>query len=312
VHAPQKALRPLSSVVDRALSNRRDLWRILHATLALFLALFLSYQLWQMGWDALRAALPTAPSFYFLFTLYYLAIPIGEFAVFRLLWQPDDSSGLFVALLRKRIYSQCVIDYSGEVYLYTWARQHLPRPAAFVRSTIKDSAVVSAVVSTTCAVLALAALVQLGFVRWSALGSRMGLAAFACGALALTLILWFFRRRILLYDDAHLMRVAALHAARLLGVHAILLLLWHCGAPQLPLHSWCILLVLYIAINRIPLLPHRDLLLLSASLQFADALQTATAVLAGTLLTISALEKGVSLVLALNLPRGKAHRDGAL
>jgi len=72
------------------------------------------------GLSGLWQAVPGNPLFYLAFALVYMALPLGDFVIFRRLWH-IPLAGL-AALLKKRIANEVVIGYSGEAYFYAWAR----------------------------------------------------------------------------------------------------------------------------------------------------------------------------------------------
>jgi hypothetical protein len=72
--------------------------------------------------------------------------------------------------------------------------------------------------------------------------------------------------------------------------------MWMAVDPAVPLRSWLSLLAVEIVVSRIPFLPNRDFVLLGTGLKLAGALHLAQPLLAGMLLTISALDKLLNLL----------------
>ena len=84
----------LSGTVQ-AWEDRPHIVRLRQISGHLFVALMLGWlacQTHQIGWSAIRANLPLAPSFYVLLLLGYLSLPIGDILVYRRLWGTGTGS----------------------------------------------------------------------------------------------------------------------------------------------------------------------------------------------------------------------------
>jgi hypothetical protein len=93
----------------------------------------LAYELLGKGLAGLTAAVPASPLFYVSFALFYMALPVGDYLIFRRLWG-IPLTGL-VALTKKRIANDVLVNYSGEAYFYSWVRERARFVAApFSRS----------------------------------------------------------------------------------------------------------------------------------------------------------------------------------
>ena len=130
--------------------------RALGVGLSLLTVGFLVYQVGEIGWDKVWAVLPAAPWFYILFALSYLSLPVADLVIFHRLWAlPYRQFRLF---LRKRVLNEALLGYSGEAYLYLWARKrpYLRVPAL---AAVKDVNITSALAGNIMTLALMAALV---------------------------------------------------------------------------------------------------------------------------------------------------------
>lgn len=271
------------------------------------LVAYLLHQLAEIGWAQVWEAVPRTPLFYGVFVVLYLALPLFEAAVYRLVWEvrPDV---VLPALIRKRIFSKYVLDYSGEAYLYWWARRRLGRPTRQLLAGQKDNLLLSSATSTAFALALLGGLVVSGAVAMPGFLRMQDSDTAVLGLVAagLAILAVHFRRRILSLPGRVLVQVAVLHLGRLTAVHLLQVVLWCSAAPQVPLTAWLTLLAAQVAIGRLPLLPHRDLALVGVGIELAASLGAPAAVVASVLLAAASLEKLLSLVLFAGLGGRKA------
>jgi hypothetical protein len=284
-----------------------------HAAVTLLLTAWLAWQVADIGVHTVLQALPTAPLFYLLFAAMVALLPASEILIFRRLWGPR-LQGLIRALVMRRICSCHLFDYSGEAYLYVWARRAPGLTRADAGRGLRDNVVVSSVASTLFALLLGAGLLaadllplQLPVPPGTLLIMAVGVTAVAAGALVAA------RHRGWLSAAApDLLLIGGIHLTRHALFHALQLLLWIVAEPQVPLASWIVLLGTHVVVARIPFLPSRDLLFASAGLSLAAHVDIAEAVIASLLLTAALLERGLSLALYVLLTWREGRRTAAL
>jgi hypothetical protein len=241
----------------------------------------------------------------------YLVLPVADTLIYRRLWGIGFWRSLG-AFLRKRIYNSALLGYSGEVWLLMWARQRVDQADRALAHAIKDTNILSAVVST----YVLAALI-LYLVTQTAFG--LSDDAFGWWALATLLfaglapLAFVFRRHFMVLSAGTALFVLAVHTARFLGGQVLLLAQWKVELPQLGWTMLAALLAVQMLVNRIPFVPNRDILFISLGVALAGTFAVPRAELASLLLTTAALQQVLHLVvmLATSIRLPSAGREAA-
>lgn len=196
-----------------------------------------------------------SPAVFVSFILLYLAQPVADLAIYRRLWNlPVAGIG---ALLRKTAINEAVLGYSGELYLYLWARRRAGLAYAPF-AAIKDVNILSSIMGFgfTLAVLLLAVawadnpeLVRLlRPVQWPA----VAVMAVALGVLV-------FARRVFSLRPRDIVFVAAAHAVRLVAYCGLTIATWALALPAVALDVWVVLLAVTLLGARIPFLTNKTL-----------------------------------------------------
>jgi len=212
------------------------------------------WRLQQLDVGGVWARIPTSPGFWLLFPLYYFAMPIADWVIFRRLWRIPRAG--IAALLRKRLSNDLLVGYSGELYFYTWARRRADISGAPF-GAIKDVAILSAIAGNVVTLILFALAypvlgrVDLGIQPHVALLSVIIIVG--PSLLALTL-----RGHLFSLPGAETRFVLKVHFVRLIGVIALTILLWHFALPDVPLRWWMTLASLQILVSRLPLVPNKD------------------------------------------------------
>ncbi len=294
-----------SNFVTRTISAARDLaahdyfqserfQRVQSAAKIGLLVGVFAYLIWRLtdiGWGAVLTALPATPLFYLIFAVRYSVLPVTELIIYQRLWSKKLSAHLPV-FFRKRVFNMGVLDYSGEAYFLVWARQALNLGDKEVFSAIRDSNILSAVSSNLLTILFLLIFVWMGLGDTLSASIENGwLYLIAAGFIAvfLTAIIVTFRR--------HLIGVPFSVASWLLGVHsgrmlAIMLLMgaqWASALPDVPWSVWWMFLTAHLVLNRLPLLPNKDLMFLGLSVGLTGYVEGPEAALAAVFVASSAL-----------------------
>ena len=233
------------------LSAPRKRWpALLGGALTVAMVIGLAQALLGGGVAGLKQDLPDDPRFWLCFAAFYMALPVGDFLIFRRLWG-IPLSGL-VALTRKRIANDLIVSYTGEAYFYSWARAR----AKFVAApfgAIKDVSILSAIAGNVLTLVLLAIALPLGrglltpeqfrVALWSTVALVGGSAPFL-----------FFSRRVFSLPRRQLWEVFALHCGRAIASTAFTALAWASALPRVAVGVWLLLAAGRLLVSRLPLL----------------------------------------------------------
>jgi hypothetical protein len=282
-------------------------WRVLRALKGLRVAFvlgvvaYLIARLTAIGWAEVWASLPRTPWFYLLFVAMFFALPVSELAVYRLIWGAGMLRS-FPVFVRKRVYNSTIIGYSGELYLFVWARQHLGLPDRRIFSTIKDNNILSTLASTSVTVALLLTFVATGQIQ-AVIRADPGLMAYflvttIIGGLLVPVVIRF-RRHLIALPAGTALAVLAIHVVRLVAVLGLQAAQWAVVLTHVPFHTWLIFLTAQAVLTRIPFLPNKDLVFLGVGLGMAAIVDAPAAATAGMLLAGGALTQGSNLAMYL-------------
>jgi hypothetical protein len=234
------------------------------------MAAFLAVQTSRIGWHEVLAVLPRSPAFYLLFVAQYLTLPVSEVIIFRRLWAlPLSSIWLF---LRKRVLNEAVFGYSGEAYIYLWAKRQTGL-AARAMGAVKDVSITSALAANVFTVVIVAVLIGFGDrLVADGLFSPAQLKSIIWGAVILCVpafAVLAFSNKIMTLSRADNVRIFWIHIARLLVSMSLLLAAWHYALPDVPWKVWLVLGSLRLVVTRVPFAPNGDLLFASIGMGLA-------------------------------------------
>ncbi len=251
---------------------------------------FLSFKLYHIGWAELLAALPRAPEFYFAFAVIYITTPLAEVFIYSGLW--DVGLGALPTFLRKRIYNEVVIDYSGEAYLYLWAKRTLGIADGRLLSTIKDVNLLSGVASNA---VTLALVIGFAAGGYSILLEGVDPAllraiVIASGfAIAVMLAVMLFGRQLLGVARGQALGIGTVHLVRMIVVLALQAVQWGSALPDVPVTQWMMFLTAQMLLTRLPFIPNRDVMLMLLGVSLAPAITAPTAHVASMFVAAGAL-----------------------
>lgn len=201
------------------------------------------------------ALVPHGTMFWCVFGIGYLALPVGDWLIFRRLFGVGISG--FEPLLRKLVANEVLLGYSGEVYFYSWIRRNLPLAVAPSRA-IKDVGILSALVGNAATLLALVAALpvadRVGIDRIDPIaigGSAAVLLLVTCASL-------WFSRRIFSLPASDLRFVTQVHVCRFVFATVATILLWHFCLPAVSWGVWTVLMGLRLLLARLPFVANAD------------------------------------------------------
>ena len=222
----------------------------------------------QLDFHQLQILFPTSIAFWAIYVVYYFIGPASEWVIFHRLWKLPALG--IMPLLRKRLSSELVLGYLGEVYFYTWARRNTQLTAAPF-GAIKDVAILSAMAGNviTLLMLLLGFPVLKGLVTGLDLDLSQKTLALSIGFIAVTsFLVLVLRRHVLSLPRAELTFVMLVHCCRI-GVGIVMLAaMWHLALPDVPLLWWFLLSLLRQLVTRLPFLPNKDVIFASLAIFF--------------------------------------------
>lgn len=251
-----------------------------------------------IGWREIAANLPVNPLFYALFVLNFLVLPASETIVFRRIFQ-QRLPGAFPILIRKRIYNSALVGYSGELMFMVWLKRTVGMRTKQILIGLKDNAILSAVSSgvVTAGLLVAFALAGNGrrIASWLHPAPMLVIAGLL-GAAFVVPLLYRLRRQLIAMPARRAAGVLGIHVSRVALVVVVQALQWAVVLPQESIRTWLVFLTAQMVISRLPIVPNRDLLFLSAGLEMSNTIAGPRAAMAGLLLAGGALTQGANLV----------------
>ena len=257
--------------------------RVIQVVIFIGVLALITKHLADIGWDEIWSALPRTPWFYILIACAYVTLPIAEVFVYQKIWGIPMWKRLPV-LFRKRVLNEGVMGYSGEAYLCLWAHRHTDLPGNKILSTVKDNNILSAVVSTSAALVLFFGFMITGKLH-DVTGGDISNNWMLVGMLAVS-GLWIpvaysFRKRLIALPQRTVGKVLLIHVLRLLAAESLQIMYWMVVLPFVPLTAWLTFTAAQMLLTRVPLLPNKDLMLLGLGITLANVVNVpATAVTA--------------------------------
>ncbi|WP_062093656.1 MULTISPECIES: hypothetical protein [unclassified Caulobacter] len=232
--------------------------------------------------------------------LLYLVQPLFDFVIFRRLWNMPVAG--IEALLRKNIINEVVLGYSGEAYLYVWARRAtsvVAEPFAAIKDANIVSALLGNLLTLVLAAVSATQLRDLDFAR------QLGPALWSgVIPLAISLGVLFFGRRVFSLRLGQLVYVGVASCLRLAIWTGLTVLVWRLAMPEVQPGLWIVLLAIRYLISRIPLISNKDLVFGNLMLLLLGAHSTVATLLAALALVTLVMHLVVTVGLgALDLAR---------
>jgi hypothetical protein len=187
--------------------------------------------------------------------LLYLTQPICDFAVYRRTWNLPWSG--FGVLLLKNVINEIVLGYSGQAYLYVWARR-MSGTSVAPFAAIKDASIISALLGNLLTLvltaISVTQLTELGLVKQlgPALWSGLIPIAISIGLVAFGRWVFSLSPRLLLF-------VTSAHTLRIIVSTALTVMIWRMALPEVEAGVWLVLMAVRYLVSRIPLLANKDL-----------------------------------------------------
>lgn len=260
------------------------------------LCYYVFIKLSDMGWDSILQNLPDHPLYYAIFLITFTLMPLSESLIYSKHWRQHmhDSHRFFPVLMRKQALNDVVVGYSGEAYLYIWARRHLKQNHRNSLSLVKDATLISGATSSTAALFLLIGFWQFGDFKGLMNNLPDGIH-YVGGVMAVSilivLILVFFGKHLIKVPRREAGRIVSIFTARLVLFESLQVLQWSLILPEVPLSVWIGFVTTKMMITRIPFTPNKELILLGLAVTLSDYVPSAEAALAGLFLTSTVLNQ---------------------
>jgi hypothetical protein len=278
---------------------------------------YLVHAVSDIGWSEVLGVLPANPLFYALIALSYMTAPIAEYIIFRRWWPLRPQS--LAVFSKKRVLNDAVFGYSGDAYLFVWAKKalrHLPlHPGPL--AAVKDVAITSALAGNAATLVMLALALVMGggpAVEQAFAGEAMRSVGLGFGfVISVSLGILLFSRKVMSLSRRENAIVFAIHMTRLFVGSALLLLAWMVTLPDVALGTWVVLGALRMVVTRLPFVPNKELLFAAIGVSLTGEAAPDVAALMAAAAALHLVSHAISYTLAsLVESRGATHAGSAL
>ena len=138
--------------------------RYFKSVLQLLIGGYLVYQISQIGWKNLLVSIPLNPLFYLIYIIIYISLPTLEYIIYAKKWDVEDWS-LIRILFKKKVLNTDIIGYSGEIFLYNWAKKNVYKNKSKIIYYIKDNNIISSLASWIISVVLLLYFISNGYIN---------------------------------------------------------------------------------------------------------------------------------------------------
>ena len=263
---------------------------VLRWGIPILLLAFLGYSLTQLGWLHVWDARPRALSFYLVLLLPFFVQPVADLIIYRNLLGVGRLLPLSV-MLRKRYMNSIMLDYSGEVYFFFWARKNLNLKKGVLVHAGKDSNILSAGAGLAMVWLMLLALMASGVMKLPSFIPAHMWTFLSVGSLPLVLCLALIigGRRVTALSRGDVATTFAIHLVRSIAALALEFVLWWLSGA-LPSATVCLeFTALRLLITRLPLVPNKELIFVGVGIAAAGLLNVSTPKVAAVLVIMAAV-----------------------
>ena len=286
----------------RSVIGLNDRWgklaqRLLRWGFPVLLLAVLGYSLTRVGWAQIWHARPVALGFYLVALLQFFIQPIADLIIYRNLLGVGKALPLPI-ILRKRFIND-MLDYSGEVYFFFWAKRNLSLNKGLLLHAVKDSNILSVSAGFTMVWLMLLALTMSGLVKLPALVHGGMATVVSLGSLPLVfgLALFLGGRKITATSRRNIAITFAIHMVRCVtNLSTEFAIWWFSGA--LPSATICLLFVaLRVLVTRLPLVMNKDLIFIGIGIATAGLMNLSAPKVSAVLMLMTAISLLENLVL---------------
>jgi hypothetical protein len=270
--------------------------QLLRWLVPIILLVIIGRRLTELGWHEIWAARPDNPVFYALLVLQFLMQPFGDYFVYRNLWGAKSRPPMAV-ILRKRVMNTFMLDYSGEVFFFLWAREHLKLKPGMLVHGIKDSNVLSGGAGLSMLYLMALVLLASGGLKIPTGISAHGWLYLLAGSIPLILcsVLVLGRRKLTDLTTSQIASTFLIHFTRAFLVLVVEFWLWQLSGALPSAVASLQFVALRLLVTRLPVVPNKDLIFVGAGIAAAGMARVSVTPVATVLLILAAAD----LILAL-------------
>lgn len=259
---------------------------------------YLLYQLYDIGLEGIIESLPRIPLFYILYFVIYFSLPLAEVFIYKIKW-PISLKDSLPVFIQKKVLNTDVVGYSGEFYLYLWAKKYISAPAKEVAIFIKDNNVLSSLASGIVTIFLLIFFVSKGYINISDYVDGINSWSWILiivGFIIAALLVYRFRKAIISLNRSESAKIFSLHAGRIIFIYLIQILQWHVARPDIAIPVWFTFSAMQILASRIPFLPSTDALFVTVALEMSGAVSVPKEALVGILTANLILKRILNVV----------------
>ncbi|TYP95022.1 hypothetical protein LX73_0317 [Fodinibius salinus] len=255
---------------------------------------YLGYKLYEIGFRTVVESLPVNPFFYLLFFVIYFSLPISEIFIYGVKW---DFRGFraFLVFVQKKVLNTDVLGYSGEFYLFYWAKEKLGIASVEAMKFVKDNNILSSLSSTFVSVILLIFFLSEGHIDLAdyipQFENNLMYLWIALGILVVGFIAYKFRTYILSVGLKEALTISGIYTGRLIFINFVQVFQYYIAEPTVPWAVWFTLMAVEIMSTRIPFLPSRDVLFASLALEMATVMNVPEAQITGVITANLILKK---------------------
>lgn len=277
----------------------RHVVRFLRWGIPVILLAIIGWRLTELGWRQIWVARPSNPLFYVLLVLQFLVQPFGDYFVYRNLWGGSSTPSMAV-ILRKRVMNTFMLDYSGEVFFFLWAQEHLKLKPGMLVHGIKDSNVLSAGAGLAMLYLIALLLLATGGLQIPASISAHGWIYLLIGSVPLVLcaVLIFGRRRLTALTPVQIAVTFLIHFTRAMLALGIEFCLWQLSGALPSAVASLQFVALRLVVTRLPMVPNKDLIFVGAGIAAAGIAKVTVTPVATVLVILAAADLILALAFA--------------
>jgi hypothetical protein len=271
--------------------------RLLRWSVPIILLVIIGRRLSELGWHEIWVARPGNPGFYGLLVLQFLMQPFGDYFVYGNLWGAESTPPMSI-ILRKRVMNTFMLDYSGEVFFFLWAQEHLKLKPGMLMHGIKDSNVLSAGAGLAMLYLMTLMLLASGGLQIPAGISAHGWLYVLAGSVPLILcsVLVLGRRKLTALTTGQIAGTFLIHFTRALLALGAEFWLWQLSGALPSAVASLQFVTLRLLVTRLPLVPNKDLVFVGAGIAAAGMTRVSVTPVATVLVILAAAD----LILALS------------